>query len=535
MEKGKSVVAELAASLRDVEVTPRRKPANSPTNKARPRKLVSLCLGILGQHLEDIITDISEFSTFFPPHIKLAILSIARRRRLLNDEVLISLADSSWEILDISGSDVSDIGLATVANISNNLWAIDISRCERITAAAVSEVICHCPSLEILRCGGCPGSESTARRSVYLLKPKLNTLEEDSWEELDTVEIGGGAESLRWLVWPKIDDNSKEIISMECPRITVNPQPSPFDLRGHKVPAEALASVPLDHSIIADIDPKTWAVAAAPRRPTVPTNPNAPPEIPIAEKFRLAYVEREARLAPKRAKRERQQRRRAEREYLMNDINAKSVALAAQPEESVCQCAASISDGAATANASMNTSAASAAVVGGGGRNTTVLAAASFFRSGYLGPLTAPRKCGTPAPSPAAAAAVGGGEDGGSVFAGGDAGTATAAAAAADRSERAMTLESRSRASAPGRRKRWWWRRSSAWTGAPGGEDLRDGERSSSWRRWWWQSMGEGDACDMADSSAGRFGEFGRGGGGGGARRRLEFIAAAWRESEAGR
>lgn len=161
MEKGKSVVAELAASLRDVEVTPRRKPASSlpaasfysPTNKARPRKLVSLCLGILGQHLEDIITDISEFSTFFPPHIKLAILSIARRRRLLNDEVLISLADSSWEILDISGSDVSDIGLATVANISNNLWAIDISRCERITAAAVSEVICHCPSLEILRCG----------------------------------------------------------------------------------------------------------------------------------------------------------------------------------------------------------------------------------------------------------------------------------------------------------------------------------------------------------------------------------------------
>ncbi|BAF20284.2 Os06g0679700, partial [Oryza sativa Japonica Group] len=58
--------------------------------------------------------------------IQLAILSIARRRRLLNDEVLISLADSSWEILDISGSDVSDIGLATVANISNNLWAIDI-------------------------------------------------------------------------------------------------------------------------------------------------------------------------------------------------------------------------------------------------------------------------------------------------------------------------------------------------------------------------------------------------------------------------
>lgn len=332
------MVAELAASLSNVQVTPRQKPTNllpaasfySSTKKAGPRKLVSLCLGILGQHLEDIITDISEFAAFFPPHIKLAILSIARRRRLLNDEVLISLAESSWEILDLSGSDATDVGLATVANICNNLRAVDISRCEKITTAGVSEIVGHCPSLEILRCGGCPRSEFTARRCLNLLKPKLNTLEEDSWEELDTVDIGGGAESLRWLVWPKIDDNSKEIIAAECPRITVNPQPSPFDLRGSKVPSEALASIPLDHSIVEDVDPKTWAVSAAPRRTTIPSHPNAPPEIPIAEKFRLAYVEREARLAPKRAKRDRQQRRRAEREYTMNDINAKSIALAAQ-------------------------------------------------------------------------------------------------------------------------------------------------------------------------------------------------------------
>ena len=50
-------------------------------------------------------------------------------------------------------------------------------------------------------CRGCPRSEFTARRCLNILKPKLNTLEEDSWEELDTLDIGGGAESLRWLVW----------------------------------------------------------------------------------------------------------------------------------------------------------------------------------------------------------------------------------------------------------------------------------------------------------------------------------------------
>jgi hypothetical protein len=198
---------------------------------------------------------------------------------------------------------------------------------------------------------------------LNLLKPRLNTHEEDSWEELETVDIGGGAGSLRWLVWvcmqvlsffvammcfvlamwytilvllffpvpqPRIDDNSKATLAEECPRVTVNPQPSLFDACGSKIPVEALTTVPLDHSIIEDIDPKTWAVSAAPRRIVDPPNPNAPPEIPIAERFRLAYVEREARLAPKRAKRERQQQRRAGRDYVMNDINARSIALAAQ-------------------------------------------------------------------------------------------------------------------------------------------------------------------------------------------------------------
>jgi hypothetical protein len=42
------------------------------SKKAKPRKLVSLCLGTLGQHLEDIITDISEFAAYFPPHIKVS-------------------------------------------------------------------------------------------------------------------------------------------------------------------------------------------------------------------------------------------------------------------------------------------------------------------------------------------------------------------------------------------------------------------------------------------------------------------------------
>ena len=47
--------------------------SDSFSKKAKPRKLVSLCLGTLGQHLEDIITDISEFAALFPPHIKVSL------------------------------------------------------------------------------------------------------------------------------------------------------------------------------------------------------------------------------------------------------------------------------------------------------------------------------------------------------------------------------------------------------------------------------------------------------------------------------
>lgn len=47
--------------------------SDSSSKKGKPQKLVSLCLGTLGQHLEDIITDISEFAALFPPHITVSL------------------------------------------------------------------------------------------------------------------------------------------------------------------------------------------------------------------------------------------------------------------------------------------------------------------------------------------------------------------------------------------------------------------------------------------------------------------------------
>ncbi|KAJ4833031.1 hypothetical protein Tsubulata_010660 [Turnera subulata] len=305
--------------------------ARQKPQKQRPPSLVSLCLGVVGENLEDIVADLSEIASGFPAHIKIGIAAIARRRKLLCDDVLIPLADSSWEILDVSGSDVSDLGLVKVAETCRFLRAVDISRCDNITAAGVSELVRHCKLLQILRCGGCPKSDRTARSSLGVLKPKLHEIEEDSWEDLDTAEIGHGAESLCWLVWPKIDADSLEILANECPRIIVNPKPSLFGYRGVEVPVEAMSDVALDSHFIKGIDPKTWAVRGfTPNTGSGSISPLDSTELSIAEKFRLAFLERDTRLAPKRAKNARQHQRRVERQWMMMSAEAKAIALASK-------------------------------------------------------------------------------------------------------------------------------------------------------------------------------------------------------------
>ncbi|CAK9309611.1 unnamed protein product [Citrullus colocynthis] len=304
-----------------------------PFERKKPPSLVSLCVGVIGKHLEDIIPDLDEISANFPSDMKQSLAAVARRRKLLNNDVIISLADSSWETLDVSGSEVSDFGLAEVAKTCKFLRAVDISRCNKITPAGVSELVQHCCSLETLRCGGCPRSDDTARRCLDIFKPRLDDIEGDSWEELDTAEIANGAQSLRWLVWPKIDKDSLEIFSTECPRITINPKPSPFGFRGKRVPGEALPNIALDEYTIADIDPETWAVGRSTAR--APVSTSSPSELSLAEKFRLAFVERDTRLAPKRAKNARQHQRRAEREWMTSSTRAKALALASQASKTL--------------------------------------------------------------------------------------------------------------------------------------------------------------------------------------------------------
>uniref|UniRef100_A0A7N0VA50 RNI-like superfamily protein n=1 Tax=Kalanchoe fedtschenkoi TaxID=63787 RepID=A0A7N0VA50_KALFE len=217
----------------------------------------------------------------------MALVAIARRKKLLTDDVLLALIDSSWEILDLCGSDVSDAGLTKVAEICKFLRAVDIS--------------------------GCMRSDNTIRGCLGILKPQLSPMEEDTWEEID-MEITHVAQSLRWLVWPTIDHDSLDSLSKECPRITVNPKPSSSFCKEICFPKQVLPDVALDEFVVEDVDPRTWLICGyVPKAEPCTTSDRN--ELSVAEKFRLAFAERDARLAPKRAKNARQRLRRSAKEW----------------------------------------------------------------------------------------------------------------------------------------------------------------------------------------------------------------------------
>jgi len=299
----------------------------SKPSSAQCRSLVSLCVGVLGEHLEDLIEDMHVIAPAFPSHVKGKLLAIARRRGLLCDELLVALADNSWEILDVSGSDVTDSSLIAVACACPRLLDLDISRCSRLTHAAVCALVEHCPSLRTLRCGGTGLSDAIARRSISYILPRLNHNEEaeESWEILDTKPVGEGAQSLRWLVWPGIDNKSREILTTECPRISINPI---FSWRTYGiVPRGAQPGVVLDSLILEDVDPKAWAVVSSTRfqkTGSSSTDDTTDDGMSVAERFRLAFISRDERLAPKRAKNMRQNQRRAEKAWLSANPDVKA-------------------------------------------------------------------------------------------------------------------------------------------------------------------------------------------------------------------
>ncbi|XP_002982597.2 uncharacterized protein LOC9661455 [Selaginella moellendorffii] len=304
-------------------------PSNcAPGNKHKkgPKSLLSLCVASIGCYLDDIVDDLDLIAPLLPVSVKLQLVAIARRRGLLCDRLLVPLADTAWEILDVSGSDVTDTGIHQAAKICSKLRAVDVSRCSSLTAESIRTIVECCPALETLRCGGTHLSNRAARLALPCVLPGLRVRNqvEESWEDLDAVAVGSGAQELRWIVWPAIDGESRQTVELECPRVVVNPGMA--SSKHACVPREALPSTVLDEQLVEDISPSAWEVRCSPSQAAA----LGLGEISIskAELFRMAFAARDERLAPKRAKNWRQKERRERKLWVSSSLELRARHLA---------------------------------------------------------------------------------------------------------------------------------------------------------------------------------------------------------------
>ncbi|CAI5975993.1 unnamed protein product [Closterium sp. NIES-64] len=240
-----------------------------------------------------------------PPHglTRLALTAIARRRGLLSDWLLEALVDDTWQIVDLCGSNVSDQGLCHVAQTCTKLVALDIRECNALSLQALTLLLKACPALQVLRMGGSPACNKVARAAVKWMLPQQP---------------------------PEADPNTASLLASKCPRILLNPAP-PSPPPPHSLPPPYCHIPTTLPSSDPSIPPNLPTSIPAPPLRTPLAHPPAslpgsPPRRPAPG--RLAFVARDERLAPKRAKNQRQRERREGRDRAAADVALRARLLA---------------------------------------------------------------------------------------------------------------------------------------------------------------------------------------------------------------
>lgn len=179
-----------------------------------------------------------------------------------------------------------------------------------------------CPLVEILRLRNVHLSYQECIESLDVLLPSVNSQNTvgESWEDADEVECSNLA-NLKYIVWPGIPTNVLSYIHNITPKVVV--VASMTDHNNMKLPQWANPGLSLDTPYIDDIGPQAWGdvdpgsdghsttFSSGDSRGVGLINNDPAALMPIAERFRLAYVEIEARKAAKSERNYKQRKRRA--------------------------------------------------------------------------------------------------------------------------------------------------------------------------------------------------------------------------------
>ena len=216
-----------------------------------PKPLKWIVADLLARHVDELVDAAGEsLRHVVPCDVRDALLAVARRRRCLDDATLRALVDDSTTIIDASGCGggrVTDAGIAALAarRALRNVTAVDLSRCDGVTAAGLRILARAAPRLRTLRCGGDATCNAACEAAIPGIVPRLEDGGGvDDWEtraEVDSTNVDGDnfasfephsrATSLEWLVWPDVRPDTRATISRQCPRIRIVAPPREVHLR----------------------------------------------------------------------------------------------------------------------------------------------------------------------------------------------------------------------------------------------------------------------------------------------------------------
>ena len=215
-----------------------------------PKPLKWIVADLLARHVDELVDAGGESLRHLPCDVRDALLAVARRRRCLDDATLRALVDESTTIIDASGCGggrVTDAGIAALAarRALRNVTAVDLSRCDGVTAAGLRILARAAPRLRTLRCGGDATCNAACEAAIPGIVPRLEDGGGvDDWEtraEVDSTNVDGDnfasfephsrATSLEWLVWPDVRPDTRATISRQCPRIRIVAPPREVHLR----------------------------------------------------------------------------------------------------------------------------------------------------------------------------------------------------------------------------------------------------------------------------------------------------------------
>lgn len=282
LKKGYSQAQQAAAAGQDAQASTTAAPAaaqlSGGTSEARgPPSLYSFCLGVLAEHLEDLLADpVCRLRVLpvLPSDVKACLLAVARLRRMLSDTALLLLADSGQPVLDLHGCGdlVTDAGIRAALPRMSHLRHVDLTSC-RVGAATLRTLGASCPGVEVLRLGS-PATDAAAARGLSDILPSLEQRQlapaADSWHtllevtdahELTAAVAGRGRLThLRCLAWPNIPFPLEQHCRKACPTVALNPTAE--EAAGLHLPAACYPEAQLDAPFLAEVaGSERWAGA----------------------------------------------------------------------------------------------------------------------------------------------------------------------------------------------------------------------------------------------------------------------------------